>query len=121
MSPDKLPNDILWHQSGVNPKGEPFVQLLRGDQIVGQMSPEEAREHAHAMLEAAEAAEQDAFLMHFAREIVGASQEDAAGLLMRFREFRARTTGKSQGPARPRDWVMPPEGKRPDYGEFWKK
>ncbi|HEU0142919.1 MAG TPA: hypothetical protein VFQ79_24580 [Bryobacteraceae bacterium] len=59
MNPNKEPDnyDILWHQCGVSPRGEPFVQLLRGDQIIGQMSPEQARDFARAITEAAEAAE----------------------------------------------------------------
>ena len=35
---------------------------MREAKIIGQMSPEEARDHAQAMTEAAEAAEQDAFI-----------------------------------------------------------
>ena len=111
----------LWHQSGVNPKGEPFVQLLLDTEIIGQLSPEQARDHARAITEAAEAAEQDAFLMDFAQKELGLKFEDAGRILVAFREYRAKTTGKSQGPTKPRDWVMPPEGKRPDYGDFTKK
>jgi hypothetical protein len=99
--------DILWHQSGVNQAGEPFVQLLRGTQIIGQMTPTEARDHARAITEAAEAAEQDAFLMSFGRDQLGLGMNEAGLILIAFREYRARTTGKSQGPTNPRDWVMP--------------
>lgn len=107
MALDKIPDDILWHQSGVNPGGEPFVQLLRGDKIIGQMSPQQARDHAHAILEAAEAAEQDAFMWTFARQVIHADEEGAHGLLLRFREFRQQTTGKKGGPITPRDWIYP--------------
>jgi len=107
MSDNKIPDDILWHQSGVNAKGEPFVQLLRGTAIVGQMSTTEARDHAQAMLEAAEAAETDAFILKWVREHVGAGDEQAVGLLADFRRYRSMITGKREGPQRSGDWVMP--------------
>ena len=100
---------VLWHQSGVSPTGDPFVQLIP------QMSPEQAREHARAITEAAEAAEQDSFLMDFARNQIGLDLETAGRMLVAFRQYRAERTGKSQGPTDPRDWVMPPPDKMPDY------
>lgn len=102
-----VPGEVLWHQSGINPKGQPFVQLLLGMRIIGQMTPEEARDHGRAMLEAAEAAEQDAFMFDWVTHQVGAGPQQAAGLLVDFRRYRAERTGKSQGPTRPTDWVMP--------------
>lgn len=71
MPNEEIPDNILWHQSGVNKKGEPFVQLLRGMEIICQMDPEQARDHARAITEAAEAAEQDAFLMDWGQRVVG--------------------------------------------------
>ena len=109
MSDDKIPSDILWHQSGVNSRGEPFVQLLRGETIIGQMSVTEARDHARAMTEAAEAAETDAFVFQWVTKMVGAGPEQAAGLLADFRRYRAEVTGKREGPQNPREWVMPPK------------
>ncbi len=52
-------------QSGVNARGEPFVQILNDGEPVGQLTPDEAREHAKIIMEVAEAAEQDAFLKEF--------------------------------------------------------
>lgn len=98
---------ILWHQSGVNPNDEPFVQLILGDRVIVEMDPDQARDHARAITEAAEAAEQDAFLMDFARNKLGAHMLAAGALLVAFREYRQERTGKSQGPRNPRDWVMP--------------
>lgn len=113
---DKSPqNRTLWHQSGVSPTGEPFIQLLLDEQIIAQLSPEMARDHARAILEAAEAAEQDAFIMAFAQKRIGLDFTQAGRLLMDFRAYRAELTGKSQGPSNPRDWVMPPPDKMPDY------
>jgi hypothetical protein len=111
----------LWHQSGVNPKGEPFIQLLLDEEIIAQMSPEMARDHARALTEAAEAAEQDAFLMDFFQKNIGLPFEEAGRILVAFREYRARSTGKSQGPTRPTGWVMPKPGDMPDYGDFTRK
>lgn len=112
---------VLWHQSGVSPTGEPFVQLLYDDEIIAQLSPEQARDHARTMNEAAEAAEQDAFIMEFAQMEIGLSFDKAGALLMGLRHFRQERTGKSQGPRDPKDWVMPPKDKMPDYGDFTKR
>lgn len=88
----------LWHQSGVNRAGEPFIQLILGEKAITQLSVEQAREHALAILEAAEAAEQDAFLVHWVKEYIGAGESAAAGLLMEFRNWRREQTGKRSGP-----------------------
>lgn len=109
---EKLPDDVLWHQSGINQRGEPFVQLLRGSKILCQMDVEQARAHAQAVLESAEAAEQDAFIYDWVQNHVGAGPEQAAGLLIDFRRYRAERTGKKGGPTRATDWVMPPDGER---------
>lgn len=117
--PDNLPDDILWHQSGVNKKGEPFIQLLRGTQIVCQMDVEQARDHARAITEAAEAAEQDAFLMDWGQRVVGLSFEKAGTLMMEFRQYRRERTGKNSGARTAQDWVMPTkqDDPSPDNGE----
>lgn len=107
---------VLWHQSGVSPTGDPFVQLLRDETIIAQLSPEQARDHARAITEAAEAAEQDAFLFDFGRLKLGDAQAGMR-LIVAFREFRAERSDKSQGPRSPRDWVMPPADKMPDYAK----
>jgi hypothetical protein len=104
---------VLWHQSGVSPTGEPFVQLIQDDKIIAQMSPEQARDHARAVTEAAEAAEQDAFLVAFGEEHLG-SHADGVRLLLEFRQYRAKS-GKSKGPRDPREWLMPPPDKMPPY------
>lgn len=89
--------NVLWHQSGVNRDGEPFIQLILNDKVIAQQSIEQAREHAKAMLEACEAAEQDAFLVFFFTKQVGLSEKDAARVLVDFREWRMRETGKRSG------------------------
>ncbi len=100
-------DDVLWHQSGVNQKGEPFVQLIRGTAVIAQMSVQQAREHGNAIIEAAEAAEQDAFLFDWVINKVGQTTREASVLLQEFRAYRAERTGKRGGPSDPKDWVMP--------------
>jgi hypothetical protein len=98
MSGEKLPGDnTLWHQSGVNAKGEPFVQLIQGTAVIGQMTPEQARDHGRAMIEAAEAAEQDAFIYDWVINKVGLGPTQAAGLIDDFRKYRLERTGKRSG------------------------
>lgn len=113
MPDEKIPDDVLWHQSGVNQKGEPFIQLLHGTKIMCQMDPEQARDHARAIIEAAEAAEQDAFLMDWGQRVVGLTFEKAGMLMMEFRQYRRERTGKHTGARDAKDWVMPPEKPKP--------
>lgn len=85
-------NDNMIHmQSGVSAfTGEPFITLQWGDQR-GQLTVEEARSHAFAILETCEAATSDAFLFKFMRERVKADEQRAAQLLVAFREYREGT------------------------------
>ena len=111
--------NILWHQTGVTPQGEPFIQLILNERLLTQLTVEQARDHATAMLQAAEAAEQDAFLMDFAQNQVGVTFQQAGQMLIGWREYRAQRTGKSQGPTNARDWVMPQDDqKMKDYPGF---
>lgn len=87
----------LWHQSGVSRDGEPFIQLILGEKVIAQQSVSQAREHALAILEAAEAAEQDAFLVHWVKDHLSAGEAAAAGLLQEFREWRREQTDKRSG------------------------
>ena len=98
----------LWHQSGVNKAGQPFVQLILDGQIIAQMTTDEARDHARAITEAAEASEQDAFMMQFLQEKIGLDFNRAGQVLVDFRSYRRRTF-KSGGPVSPDEWVMPQE------------
>lgn len=96
----------LWHQSGVNQAGEPFVQLILGDKVIAQQTVEVAREHATAMLEAAEAAEQDAFLFDWVKVHLDDDPRVAVGILNDFRKYRMARTGKRSGQE-----VIPPGAK----------
>jgi hypothetical protein len=88
---------VLWHQSGVNKHGEPFIQLLMDDDVICQLSPEEARDHAKNILEATEASEQDAFMLEFMQQRVGLDVQRAMQIIVNFRKWR-EAHGK-KGPA----------------------
>ena len=66
---------------------EPLVVIKLQD-IAAQIPPDEARRIGHWILEAAEAAEQDAFFCGFMEKRLGVSQEQAAVMLHWFREER---------------------------------
>jgi hypothetical protein len=78
--------DTLWMESGVNDQGEPFVHMHWGDES-GQLTTEEAREHAIHMVEASAAADFDAALWAvFGR--MGIEPDRAAQMLALMREER---------------------------------
>ncbi len=102
----------LWHQSGVNKKGEPFVQLMVDDQCIGQFSPEECRDHARTITEAAEAAEQDAFLLAWTQENTGADLNSAMGIVIEFRKWR-EARGKKGPPSDPAEFMRTEKHEKP--------
>ena len=104
MSEPEPKERILWHQSGVNKKGEPFVQLLMNDEVICQLAPEEARDHAKNVLEATEASEQDAFMLSFMQEKVGLDVARAMQVIVDFRAWR-EARGKKGPPSDPREFV----------------
>ncbi len=76
----------------------PYVQVLikRADWMT-QMSPADARRVAHNLLEAADAAESDGFLVGFFRKEIGIEDMRViAGLLVQFREYREKQQGGSE-------------------------
>lgn len=68
---------------------EPFVSLHYSDTVI-QVSPPKAREIALMLLESAEAAEQDCFLMEWAQAETKVDERGAAMLLNEFRLWRKR-------------------------------
>lgn len=70
---------------------------------IGQFDPKEARDLARLLMEAAEAAEQDAFIVEFAMEVFAAKEEPeeklatASRLLAEFRKWR-QTYRMMEGP-----------------------
>lgn len=76
---------------------QPFVDLLIDDRKPIQLSPEEARSIARDLIEAAEAAEQDGFLVEWGAESFGGDQRAAAALLLEFRKWREARREKGAG------------------------
>jgi len=74
---------------GANTK-RPFVAVQIGDRKPMQWSPDEARRVAALLLECADAAEGDAFLVSFALEKLGTDMQRAGMLLHEFRQWRER-------------------------------
>lgn len=111
MPEPKFPK-VIWHQCGVNAAGEPFVQLLLDDQVVTQFSPAEAREFGVKFMEVAEAAEQDAFLVHFARTALGADDNVASSILIAYRKFR-ESGGKKGGPTSRSEFMQTDRHEKP--------
>jgi hypothetical protein len=103
----------LWHQSGVNKNGEPFVQLLIDDEVLCQLSPEEARDHAKNVLEATEASEQDAFMLDFFKKQVGADAEHAMIIVVEFRKWR-EARGKKGPPSDAKEFVRTNKHEKPE-------
>lgn len=66
----------------------PYVSLQIGDLKPVQMSPDEARIVAGNMMGAAEAAEQDAFMIGWLQDKFQLSLQQAGAILLEFREAR---------------------------------
>lgn len=80
---------------------QPFVQMIiRQADWMTQMSPETARELAHNLMAAADAAESDGFLIGFFRETIGVDDmRMVASLLVQFREYREGRAKATKPPA----------------------
>lgn len=103
---------ILWHQSGVNQKGEPFVQLLQDDKVICQLTPEQARDHAKNILEATEASEQDAFMLNFFQQELHQDQRTAMLMIVEFRKWR-EARGKKGPPSDRREFFVTDKHQKP--------
>lgn len=68
---------------------QPIVTLVVGD-TMHQFTPDKAREIAGMLVECAEAAEQDGFLVEWGADAMGLSPEQAARLVTEFREYRRK-------------------------------
>lgn len=73
---------LVSHRTG---KGMVHLSTARNE---AQLTPAEARHLAQSLIEAAEAAEQDAFMVHFFTTVAGFTQSEAAAILMQFRDAR---------------------------------
>jgi len=74
---------------------EPYIQIVLvfddgSEEQITQWTPEEAYNHATAVLGAVEAANTDAFLLAFLTARIGVPVENTVGVLRDFREWRER-------------------------------
>lgn len=94
MPRDTEETTLFW-ASGVNQKGEAFIQLSKvyksgKREIVAQLDPWQARDTALNALSAAEAAQTDALLLKFFKEKLGLTDPAQYGAIMiDFRNLRA--------------------------------
>ena len=73
---------------------KPMVSIYwPSTQDAAQMTPDEVRTFALSLLQSAEAAEQDAFLMDFATKKLGVDDAGGAQLVNEFREWRGQERG----------------------------
>ncbi len=91
----------LWVRSMYGAKNrEPLVAITMPGGETLQCSPAEARAHALAVLECAEAADQDAFIFEFGRSVIAKGAKDgdrlAAGLMNEFRQWREKRAEKGK-------------------------
>lgn len=89
-----MSNLSLWAESIVSGRTfEPLVNVRLGETSIGQFTPEEARQYAGQLFEAAEAAESDAFVFKYlTKDVIGTFDDDTANfreIMDEFREFRA--------------------------------
>ncbi len=66
---------------------EPAVMLRIGEMFT-TMTVDKAREIAAFLIESAESAEQDAFMIEFVMKNLGLEREEAGRLLVAFRDYR---------------------------------
>lgn len=76
---------------------KPFVALEFDGQMLDQIPPEGARALAYNLIAAAEAAEQDAFLVTFMQKQVGLPLTHAAQVLGEYRQWRAGDEPNEKG------------------------
>jgi hypothetical protein len=67
-----------------------LVKLVKDKEIIATVSPEEARSWALNILEAAESAQTDEFLIYLLTEKIGLDLAKAGSVLQEFREYREK-------------------------------
>lgn len=89
---DRTQKHIHINSMVANRNHQPYVTLKLGDQAT-QMDPTEARRIAAWLLEAAEAAEADAFIVQFLSKDMDLGTDYAAAVLATFRKKRGNGWG----------------------------
>lgn len=83
----------IWVEPIVSQRTKGGLVNVRWGHLSAQMTVEEARTHAHGILQAAESAETDAFLCEFMENFLGATKPQMGVILSDFRAFRERKRG----------------------------
>jgi hypothetical protein len=87
---DQKDRNMIWASSSVHADDRaPWVHLQWADKS-GMLTPDEARQFALSVLDAAEAAEHDAFLVRFLTDNIESDFSTAIAVLREFREMRER-------------------------------
>ena len=85
---DRTPDTNLWIETMVASRtGEPYVVLRWYDHST-ELTPKEARDHALAVLAAADAAESDAFFVDFLKKTGGMELQEIGVMLQALRRYR---------------------------------
>lgn len=84
------PRTTFWAQSAYGMRTKQPIVVLHHQDWVLQVSPEEARGIASSILQAAEAAEQDAFLMEWIQRTTGVDELGAGRLVVEYRDWREK-------------------------------
>jgi hypothetical protein len=80
--------DFVIMHNGLNAQGNGFVHLAHGREMRIQFTPQECREHALRLLEAAEAAESDAIVYRLLRDKMALDMPRALSVIADLRNFR---------------------------------
>ena len=83
----------LWVYSGVNPAGNPFIQLRLDNRVIAQLDPQQGVDHAMKVLEGVEASVTDAVIFKWATQRMNMTPEQIGVFLSDFRKFREQLTG----------------------------
>jgi hypothetical protein len=88
ISDEKNNDGMIWVSSLVSRTTREGVLEFTWGENRAQLSCQEAREHALGILECAEAAESDSFLVHFLMQELGLEFEKAVQIMASFRTYR---------------------------------
>lgn len=89
--------DFIVMHSGVNMQRRGFVHVAWGS-LRAQFTPAQARDHAFALLQAAEAAESDAIVFRLLEKRVGLDPARAMAVIGELRQFRDDALAKKGEP-----------------------
>lgn len=67
-----------------------LVKLIKNKEVIATLSPKEARAWALNILQAAEAAESDEYLMFMLTQRINLDEQRAVAVLQEFREYREK-------------------------------